>query len=204
MDSSIPMENPLLIVLSGPSGVGKDAVISKMKEVSSHCHFAVTVTTRKIRRGEIEGKDYLFVSKDDFEKLVSSNGLLEWAEVYGNFYGVLKEQVTNSLSLGLDVMLKVDVQGARTIKKIAPEALFIFLSPPDLSALENRLRDRMTESEEALQLRLKTAVCEIKESSWFDYEVVNPEGCLSDAISKINQIIQDRRLVNTTNEFFAK
>ena len=203
MDSSTSTGNPQLIVLSGPSGVGKDAVISKMQEIGSNCHFAVTMTTRKIRNGEVNGKDYFFVSESEFQKLLSSNGLLEWAEVYGYHYGVPKQPVSNALSSGLDVVLKIDVQGARTIKKIAPKALFIFLSPPDLSDLEKRLRDRMTESEDALRLRLETAISEMSESTWFDYEVENANGQLEDAVSQIDKIIRSNRLVNTTEEYFV-
>ena len=111
--------------------------------------------------------------------------------------------MSNALSSGLDVVLKIDVQGARTIKKIAPKALFIFLSPPDLSDLEKRLRDRMTESEEALRLRLETALSEMSESTWFDYEVENANGQLEDAVSQIDKIIRNNRLVNTTEEYFV-
>ena len=202
MDSSNSIGNPQIIVLSGPSGVGKDAVISEMRRKGSKSHFTVTTTTRKIRNGEVNGKDYFFVSKPKFQKLISSNGLLEWAEVYGNLYGVPKQPVSKALTQGLDVVLKIDVQGARTIKKISPKALFIFLSPGSLSDLEKRLRDRMTESEEALQIRLETAISEMSESTWFDYEVENANGQLEEAVSQIEKIINDNRLINTTKKYF--
>jgi len=202
MDSSNSIGNPQIIVLSGPSGVGKDAVISEMRRKGSKSHFTVTTTTRKIRNGEVNGKDYFFVSKPKFQKLISSNGLLEWAEVYGNLYGVPKQPVSKALTQGLDVVLKIDVQGARTIKKISPKALFIFLSPGSLSDLEKRLRDRMTESEEALQIRLETAISEMSESTWFDYEVENANGQLKEAVSQIEKIINDNRLINPTKKYF--
>ena len=203
MDDSKLAGNPQIIVLSGPSGVGKDAVISKMREKGSTCHFAITTTTRKIRKGEVHGRDYFFVSKSDFQKLISSEGLLEWAEVYGNHYGVPKKPVSDALSRGLDVVLKIDVQGARTIKKIAPNALFIFLSPASPSDLENRLRYRMTESHKALKVRLETAVSEMSESTWFDYEVENANGKLEEAASQIEKLITNNRLTNTTKEYFS-
>ncbi len=202
MDSSNSIGNPQIIVLSGPSGVGKDAVISEMRRRGSKSHFTVTTTTRNIRDGEVNGKDYFFVSKPEFQKLISSNGLLEWAEVYGNLYGVPKQPVSKALTRGLDVVLKIDVQGARTIKKIAPKALFIFLSPGSLSDLEKRLRDRMTESEDALQIRLKTAISEMSESTWFDYEVENANGQLEEAVSQIEKIINANRLINTAKKYF--
>ncbi|MFU8796736.1 MAG: guanylate kinase, partial [Dehalococcoidia bacterium] len=116
---------PLLIVLSGPSGVGKDAVLSRMKESGSPFHHVVTATTRARRADEEDGVDYHFLSSDRFQQMLSEDAFLEWAVVYGNYYGVLKEEIASALSKGVDVVVKVDVQGASTIKKTLPQAVFI-------------------------------------------------------------------------------
>ena len=136
----------LLVVLSGPSGVGKDAVLSRMREGAVPYHFTVTATTRAQRPGERDGVDYIFLTSDQFDRMVEQDGFLEWAHVYGNRYGVPKDQVRKALEQGKDVLLKADVQGAATLKRLAPEAVFIFLVAPSLEELERRLRDRKTES----------------------------------------------------------
>ena len=182
-----------MIVLSGPSGVGKDAVLSRMREMRLPCHFTVIATTRAKRPSEQDSVDYIFLSKESFEAMIDNDELLEWAEVYGNYYGVPKSQVKQALSQGLDALLKIDVQGAETIRSIVPEALFIFLAPPSLEEMTTRLRERMTESEDALRLRLKTARNEMDESSKFDYVVVNNTGKLDQAVDEIQDIIMKER-----------
>jgi guanylate kinase len=166
-------KKPLLIVLSGPSGVGKDAVLNYLRKSGSNFSFIVTMTTRARRLNEKDNRDYHFVSKEEFQNLLAKNELLESANVYGNWYGVAKQTVRDALQQGKDVLWKVDVQGAANIKKFAPQAVFIFLMPPSLDELANRLRLRYTESPETLALRLKTADSEIKQASKFDYVVVN-------------------------------
>ena len=166
-----------LFVLSGPSGVGKDAVLSIMKEMDGlDCHFAVTATTRPIRRGERDGVDYIFMSEPDFRALIESDGLLEWARVYGNYYGVPKRQVSDALGRGERVLLKIDVQGAATVRRMFPDAVLIFLDPPDAAALERRLRTRATESESDLQRKLTAARAELREAERFDRRITNAEG----------------------------
>ena len=178
-----------LFVLSGPSGVGKDALLSRMRQLGRGFHFTVTATTRPIRPGERDGIDYIFTSPDDFRRMIAEDGLLEWAEVYGNLYGVPKRQVTDALQHGQDVLLKVDVQGAATVSKLYPESVLIFLEPPDMKTLDNRLRERGTENAEALRIKIQTAREEMKAAAWFDYRVVNHDDMLDDAVSAIDRIV---------------
>ena len=185
---------PLLIVLSGPSGVGKDAVLSRMRELDRPYHFTVTATTRPQRHGERDGVDYIFVSEPRFRQMIRDEQLLEWAEVYGNLYGVPKAQVTDALRKGHDAIIKPDVQGAATIRKLAPEALLIFLAPPNETELKRRLGARMTESPEALALRLETAKEEMQRASGFDYVVVNHEGRLDAAVREIDDIVATEKV----------
>ncbi len=180
---------PLLIVISGPSGAGKDSVIRRMKELGVPLHFVVTMTTRPPRPGEENGKDYIFVSEEEFEKLLREGGFLENAVVYGHRYGVPKEQVKKALESGKDVVMRVDVQGARTLRRLAPEAVFIFLIPSSEEELVRRLRARSTEDEKALELRLSIAREEMKSLEEFDYVVVNADGRLDEAVQKIMAII---------------
>ncbi|TFG46448.1 MAG: guanylate kinase [Dehalococcoidia bacterium] len=179
----------MLVVLSGPSGVGKDAVLARMKTLSLPLDYVTTVTTRPIRDGEVNGRDYHFACQEDFKQLIAKDELLEWAEVYGNYYGVPKAPVRESLKNGRDVVVKVDVQGAATIKRIAPEAVFVFLLPPSLEELTKRLSQRLTESPEALKRRLDTAPKELGELETFDYFVVNHEGQVDQAVTEISAII---------------
>ncbi len=181
--------NPLLIVISGPSGVGKDTVLAKMKQSRRLLHYVVTATTRPQRPGEKNGLDYHFVSKEQFKRMIDTGQLLEWANVYDNLYGVPKRQVQQALAQGLDVMVKVDVQGAATIKNILPQAVFIFLTPPSLDELERRLKERKTESSEELKLRMETTRGEMDSLPLFDYVVVNHQDRLDLTIAQIDAII---------------
>jgi len=181
--------NPLVIVLSGPSGVGKDAILHRMRELGAPFEYVTTVTTRRRRKNEKHTVDYHFISVDEFQKLLSSGGLLEHANVYGNWYGVPKEPVEKSLSKGRDVVLKVDVQGAANIRKILPEALFIFIAPPSLEELTNRLSRRYTETTSDLELRLKTASDEMHQICNFDYVVTNHSNKIDAAIENIRAIV---------------
>ena len=194
---------PIILIISGPSGVGKDAVLSRMRELHKDFHFIVTATTRMKRQGETEGKDYLFLSKPSFEKILEAGGFLEWAEVYGNLYGVPKEQVNQALASGLNVVIKIDVQGARTLKRIAPEALFLFLAPPSMESLSSRLRQRMTESTEAFAIRFSTAKNEMKESIWFDHTIVNEDGNIDSTVEKLREIATSTRNANVLTDYFS-
>jgi guanylate kinase len=180
---------PLFIILSGPSGVGKDAVLTRLKATESQLRFIITMTTRAHRPRETDGVDYRFVSKEVFERLLKKNELLESASVYGNWYGVPKQPVRNALKEGKDTIVKVDVQGATTIKKILPDAIFIFLMPPSLDELKNRLRQRYTEKPPELAIRLRAAADEIKQVSKFDYVVMNNKDGLDIAVEEIRAII---------------
>ncbi len=180
---------PLLIVLSGPSGAGKDTVLNRMKALGYPLYYVVTVTTRHKRAAETDGVDYHFVTESRFHEIHRQGELLEWAQVYGNWYGIPKDQVREALSMGRDVIIKTDVQGAATIKSIVPEAVFIFLVTPTLEDLERRLRQRNTENSFDLGLRLKTARAEMEQLPNFDYVVVNPNDDPSHAASSIISII---------------
>ncbi len=180
---------PLLIVLSGPSGAGKDAVLTKMKESSYPLEYVTTVTTRPQRPNERDNVDYHFISNEMFQKMMENKQLLEWANVYGNKYGVPKQPVKQALDRGQDIIVKVDIQGAATIKKLLPQALLIFLIPPSTEDLTLRLKQRRTESPFSLALRLKTAEEEVKQLPVFDYVVVNKQDEIDVAVSEIKTII---------------
>ena len=181
--------NPLLIILSGPSGVGKDAVLNGIKRRGSPLHYTVTATTRPRRPGEKDGVDYHFISKAEFKKMIEKNELVEWANVYGNLYGVPKRELQQALVRGQDVIVKVDVQGATTIKRIVPQAVFIFLAPPSMEDLKERLKQRKTESKIDLDLRIKAAQEEMNSLPMFDYVVVNQRNSVELAVSQIEAII---------------
>jgi guanylate kinase len=180
---------PLLIVLSGPSGAGKDTVLSRMKESGYPVEFITTVTTRPKRAKEKDNVAYHFVSEESFKQMLKDKELLEWASVYGNWYGVPREAVRKALEAGMDTIVKVDVQGVATLKKILPEAVFIFLTCPSMEELANRLKQRHTESGFDCDLRLKTAEEEIKQLPRFDYVVVNRQAEIKLAVAEIEAII---------------
>jgi guanylate kinase len=181
--------SPVLFVLSGPSGVGKDAVLSRLKQTPVPLTYIVTMTTRPPRASEVDGRDYHFVSKTEFTTLIESDGLLEWAEVYGNYYGVPAKDVETSLAQGRDVMVKVDIQGVANILRKKPGAVTIFLVPPSKDELFTRLKQRKTETEASLEIRMNTAAKEMEAMNTFDYAVVNPEGNLDRAVADIQAII---------------
>lgn len=180
---------PLLIVISGPSGVGKDAVLSEMKTRGLPFFYVVTITTRPRRPGERDGVDYYFVSESEFQRMIHEKELIEWAKVYGNYYGVPKKQIEEALSQDKDVVLKVDVQGAATIKQILPDAVFIFLLPPSIAELANRLMQRQGLTADELNLRLTKAEDELKSLALFDYAVVSQKDKLDVAVSEILSIV---------------
>jgi guanylate kinase len=183
------LSNPLLIVLSGPSGVGKDALLTRLKETGCPLEYITTLTTRAQRAKERDNVDYHFVSPAKFRKMIENYELLEWASVYGNWYGVPKQPVKEALERGWDAIVKVDTKGAATIKKLLPEAVFIFLMPPSVEELIMRLTQRQTESPFDLTLRIKTAEEEIEQLPQFDYVIVNRRGEVDLAVSQIKAII---------------
>lgn len=185
-----PHPGPLIIVISGPSGVGKDAVIKKLRELRDSLHFVVTATSRPMRPGEENGKDYYFVSKDDFLTMVDKNELLEYALVYGDYKGIPKKQIREYMAKGYDIVLRVDIQGAQTLRRILGDsAVFVFLVAESEMALVERLVERKTESKEELLVRIATAREEVKHVKNFDYVVVNAEGKLDNAVELVNSII---------------
>jgi guanylate kinase len=180
---------PLLVVLSGPSGVGKDAVLTRMRKSERPFHYVVTATTRPRRATEKNGVNYHFLPRKEFQQMIDKHRFLEWANVYGNYYGVPKDEVSPALSKGIDTIVKVDVQGAATIKKILPQAVFIFLMPPSMQALGKRLKRRRSESSEDLALRLATARKEIGSLPLFDYVITSHQDKLDDVVSQIDAIV---------------
>lgn len=185
---------PLLVIISGPSGVGKDAVLEAMKrEHNDRIHYTVTATTRPQRPGEVDGVDYTFVTQERFDTMRAASELLECAEVYGRWYGVPSAPVRDALAAGRDVVMKIDVQGARTIRRMAPDALLIFLVAPSVAELERRLRSRKTESPEQLARRLTTAREEMAEVSWFDHVVENETDEVERTVERVLAIMQRER-----------
>ncbi len=180
---------PLLVVLSGPSGVGKDAALAGLRKLDRPWHFVVTATTRPQRPGELDGVDYIFLDPGTFLAMKERSEFLECAEVYGRWYGAPRRQVGQGLQAGKDVILKIDVQGAETVRRLAPEAVFIFMVPASFEELERRLTQRMTESSRELELRLGVAREELERINEFDYRVLNCDGCLDQAVADIDAII---------------
>ena len=183
------VSNPLLIVISGPSGAGKDVALQHMKEKGYPFHFVVTTTDRLPRSGETDGRDYFFVSSEEFERMIEDDELLEHATVYGQHKGISRVQVQRALASGRDVVMRLDVQGAATIRRMAPEAVLIFLSSESDATLTARLTTRQTESEETLRTRLEIAHQEMDRLSEFDYLVINRTGELDKAVETIHAII---------------
>lgn len=181
-------EKGLLIVLSGPSGVGKGTVRKELfSNPDTTFEYSVSATTRKPREGEVDGVDYLFKTRDEFEKMIKNDELLEYAEYVGNYYGTPVDYVRKTLDAGRDIFLEIEVQGATQVRQKFPEGLFIFLAPPSLSELENRIVTRGTESEELIKSRMKAAREEIYMMSLYDYVVENDK--VENACERINSIV---------------
>jgi guanylate kinase len=180
---------PLLVVLSGPSGVGKDSVLMRMRELGFPFHFVVTANSRPKRPGELDGVDYHFVSTAAFEHMIAQEELLEWAKVYGQYRGIPKWEVRDALASGRDVVLRVNVDGAATVKQIAPEAILIFIAPGSLDELRHRLYLRRTDSREEIERRLALAETEIARAVDFDYVVINQADRLDETVGHIRAII---------------
>ncbi|MHB8084519.1 MAG: guanylate kinase [Dehalococcoidia bacterium] len=187
---------PLVIVISGPSGVGKDVVIDSIIGKNPHFHHVVTATTRKKRPGEIDGVDYYFLSKAEFIRKIKAQEFLEYAEVYGNYYGVLNSQVKSALQDGKDVILKVDVQGAATLKKKIPQALFIFLAPSSIDDLVERMKRRNADSDEDMKIRMNKARHEMEKRELFDHSVVNLRDNLDQTVKTVREHISEYRRKN--------
>ncbi|MCS4488598.1 guanylate kinase [Streptococcus sciuri] len=182
-------ERGLLIVFSGPSGVGKGTVRQKIFSTSDHkFEYSVSMTTRQQRPGEVDGVDYHFRSREEFEELIKRGEMLEYAEYVGNYYGTPLTYVNETLDKGIDVFLEIEVQGALQVKSKVPDGVFIFLTPPDLEELHDRLVSRGTDSQEVIQKRIERAKEEIALMSEYDYAVVNDEVAL--AAERVKHIIE--------------
>jgi guanylate kinase len=179
----------LLFVLSAPSGTGKDTVINALKQQGMNFYVVPSITTRSPRPGESEGNPYHFVSQETFERMVSQGELLEYANVHGNWYGQPRKLIRDNLSAGRDVLLKIDVKGAATIRSKVPDAIFIFLIPGSLEELTQRLAGRQTETEEELQRRLADARKELAEQHWYDYLITNRDERLHEAVDCLRAIM---------------
>lgn len=176
-----------LFVISGSSGVGKGTVINRFLEKHPEFKLSISCTTRKIREGEKEGINYFFLSEDEFKKCIENNEFLEWAKFSGNSYGTKKTFVEKCMNAGENLILEIDTQGAMSVKKIMPEAVLIFITPPSIEELEHRLRGRHTETEEAIQKRLGSIKQEIENSKNFDYVIVNDT--IENAVEKLEQLM---------------
>lgn len=184
-----PEPQPLLIVISGPSGVGKDSVVERMEERNLPFHFVVTATTRAPRKDEVHGVDYFFFSEDEFAEMIKNNELLEYAYVYDCYKGIPRSQVKEALASGMDVIMRVDVQGAATIRELCPEAVMVFLVADSIEELVNRLKTRKSEKPEDLKKRIDAAPQELERVVEFDYVVPNRDSKLDAAVDMIEAII---------------
>ncbi len=178
------------MVISGPSGVGKDVLIEKINSIGENYHFTITTTTRPIRLGEKNGVNHHFVTQVEFEKMKKANKFLEWAQVYGNFYGVPKKQIINAIKMGKHVLVRVDMQGANRIRSIVKDSLHIFILPPSIKTLRNHLLNRGVNDDADMERRLSEARAEMDCSSDFDYSVINIENQLEHTAHILNRIIE--------------
>ena len=189
-DYNLHNPQPLLIVISGPSGVGKDSVLQVMKARGLPFHFVVTTTTRLPRSDEVHGMDYFFISKEEFARMIENDEFFEYAIVYKDYKGNSKKQVRDALASGQDVIMRLDVQGAATVRKLAPEAVLVFLTTQSERELVERLKSRKTDTAEDLSLRIATAQQELKRAVEFDYIIVNADGCLDETVNTVIAIIR--------------
>lgn len=196
----------LLVVLSGPSGAGKDTVLKRLLEVNQNVKLSISATTRSPREGEVDGQDYYFLSKAEFVQLISKNGMLEHAEYCGNYYGTPRAQVEQWMEKGRDVILEIEVQGGAQIREKCPESIGIFILPPSMKVLADRLRRRNTETEEVIAERLDAARQEIVQAAQYDYVVIN--GDLEECVQDICEILaaekqRSCRMTDTIKEVLA-
>ncbi|MBP2662294.1 MAG: gmk 1 [Firmicutes bacterium] len=182
----------ILIVVSGPSGTGKGTVCRELLRSNSHLKYSISATTRSPRAGEVDGINYLFVAKDQFRKMIDNDDLLEWAEVYGNFYGTPRHYVLEQLHKGYDVVLEIDTQGAMKVKEKFPEGVYIYIIPPSLDELANRIYKRGTDSIDVIKKRLQCASGELSLAQNYHYIVMNDQ--VAAAVQKVEIIIAAEKL----------
>lgn len=185
-----------VVIISGPSGVGKDTIIAALRDQCGHrdYHYVVTCTTRQPRDGELDGVHYRFLSARGFARKRDRGDLLEWAEVHGNCYGTPRDDVCRAVRSGQDAILKIDVQGAQAVKLRVPDALLIFIVPPSLQELFERLRSRATETADELELRQRNAAIELARKGDYDHVVVNETGQVGRTAARIVEIVEAERL----------
>lgn len=182
----------ILLVISGPSGVGKGTVINKLFDIDDNLYFSVSATTRSPRPGEVDGVHYNFKTREEFERDIENGEMLEYAEFGGNYYGTPKSAVEKKLAQGEDVVLDIEIQGARNVKRLMPEAVTVYILPPDMTELKNRLVGRNTEDESAIKVRIETAYKELREApEIYDFFVVND--MVDSAAAKIENILEAKR-----------
>lgn len=200
-------EKGILIVLSGPSGVGKGTVCKALRQCTPDLVYSVSATTREARAGEVEGVNYFFKTKEQFQQLIDDDQMLEWAEYVGNYYGTPRKFVEDTIDSGKDIILEIEVQGALKVKQKFPQGVFIFLLPPSLDELESRIVGRGTESEESIRSRMSIAMDEIRLMEHYDYAIVNDR--VDNACSKIQSIIvaehcRKEKVVNKIKQWMAE
>lgn len=192
-----------LIVISAPSGAGKTSIRQGLCELMPEIKHSISFTTREARQGEVEGVDYSFISKEEFIKMVEAGDFLEWAEVHGNLYGTSKKRIEDTRGQGFDMILDIDVQGARQVKKVIPDTVFVFILPPSLGALRQRLSFRNSDPEDVINMRLNKATAEIVEYTNYNYVIVNDD--LKGAIGELVSIVKaERARVSKINEDWIK
>lgn len=187
---SLHNPRPVLVVISGPSGVGKDSVLQELKRTEYPFYFVVTATTRARRAGERDGVDYHFVTVGEFAEMIDKDDLIEHAVVYGDYKGIPKKHVREALASGKDVIMRIDVQGAATIRRLVPNAITIFLTAESEEKLVRRLRERKTEEADQLKMRIVTARRELQRIVEFDYVVINREDALGETVDQVLSIIK--------------
>lgn len=191
-----------LFIVSAPSGVGKTTLINRIRSERPDLCFSVSVTTRSPRPGEVHGRDYFFISKEEFIRGVETEAFIEWAQVHGNYYGTYSGQIRDWLTEGKDVLLDIDVQGARQVRCAAPHAWTIFVVPPSLEVLQQRLKRRGTETADQLETRLAAARAELQEAAWYDFIVLNDD--LQEAVRDFSAILRACRCHRTSRSTVLK
>ncbi|MGN0941749.1 MAG: guanylate kinase [Selenomonadaceae bacterium] len=192
------MRKGSLIVVSGPSGAGKDTICSAFLEREKNIAYSVSATTRAPRAGEVDGKNYYFVTREQFESMKEHDELLEWAEVYGNYYGTPIKKIQEKIAAGQDILLEIDTQGAMNVKRRFPNGVFVFILPPSLDELQRRIRGRGTEDEKTIEKRLGASVGEIKMASDYHYVIINDE--VETAVEKLMAIVTAEHCCASRNQ----